>query len=141
MDVDRVRRLAEAVHDVTGRCTYPVPMTMAEAAGIPLSAGPGTCSIWERALYGVSTDRREQGSLMTAALAGTILLRAGIRAQPESIALLVVELLVPDFVFGLAHLQDVVLHHTWAPSTLITARWLSMRETGRLTEVGQRSVA
>lgn len=144
MEVARVRRLADRIHDLADRMDFPVPLLMAKSADVRLSPGPGQCSLWERALHGVSSDQREQGALMVAALAGTMLLRAQIRARPETVALLVVELLVPEWVFGLGPLPEIVARHTWAPSSLIVARWLSMRETGHLvtmTHAARRSVA
>lgn len=127
VEIVRAQRVAIEVHDLTGRARYPVPGVLAKAVGVRLDPGPGACSLLDRALYGVTDDLRQQGVAMVTALAGSLSLRRGIRAAPEVLAVLVNELLVPSWIFDLGSLTEVTAMHTWAPQSLIAARWMASR--------------
>lgn len=118
-DLVRVREVGAELHRRLGRASLPMPLRLAAAEGLPMAPGIESVSLEDRALYKPVADPREQGVWIAHALAASLMLRRGIRYTDERAWALVVELLVPDWVWSWGSLDVVVASHQAAPLWLL----------------------
>ncbi len=118
-DLARVQDVGAELHRRLGRASLPNPLRLAAAEGLPMAPGIESVCLEERALYKIVTDPREQGVWIAHALAASLMLRRGIRYTDERAWALVVELLVPEWVWSWGSLDTVIATHQSAPLWLL----------------------
>lgn len=115
----RARSITAGLHARCGRQMLPDPLRLAAAEGLRMAPGPSTIALEDRAIFRVTTLDREQGILIAQALAASIMLRRGIRYTDARSWALVVELLVPEWVWSWGSLDVVAVAHASAPPWLL----------------------